>query len=180
MPSDPAPISIELSDRSLRLEFAWQKDRFAHRLICDEGTERVCIQGTAEQDWPPSPPLQQLSLEEINGVPTILGVGAAGVSHWSLSVQETQGTGSKPAFKFEFACRSKSKPEWLGSTYSCNDTSSISIDASSGWASQGSKLLASITDGKELESAETSSEEIVADLSEGETVQWSYLVFKES
>jgi hypothetical protein len=71
---------------------------------------------SGNEDWPASPPIQQLSLESIHGAPTLLGVGQAGKSHWSISV-ETLKLDSIPALKFDLACRCREQPSWLGSTY---------------------------------------------------------------
>lgn len=117
----PEPIELALHDQSMRLRFQWNADRFDHQFFIQGMDGSISsLQGTADQPWPPSAPLQQISLEDISGVPTVLAVGAAGVSHWSLSAQAVEVSGAK-GFKFEYACRVKSQPQWLGSTYAASD-----------------------------------------------------------
>ncbi len=115
--NDPASISLATSDHSLRVEFRWQYDRFVQSLFCDD-IEPTCqsVEGSGEETWPPSPPVQQLSMEKINGQDVVLGVGAAGQSHWSISVETCQ-VDQAAALKFDLACRCRSTPTWLGSTY---------------------------------------------------------------
>jgi hypothetical protein len=57
-----------------------------------------------------------LSAETIRGENVLLGVGAAGKSHWSISV-ETQTIDGAAVLKFDLACRCKSQPQQLGSSY---------------------------------------------------------------
>jgi len=121
-----APFTLATADNSLCVRFAWIEDRFWHRVAwgddavsseasnADEGAQSV--EGDARGDWPPSPPLQQLSQETINGGAVMFGVGAAGKSHWSLSVEGIE-TQSGPGLKFQWACRHKTEPRFLGTTY---------------------------------------------------------------
>jgi len=81
---------------------------------------------SADEDWPASPPIQQLSQERIEGSETLLGVGQAGKSHWSISV-ETINDPSRCAIRFDIACRTKMRPQFLGSSYERTDSTSDSI-----------------------------------------------------
>ncbi len=117
------PQASATGHESSRLEvrFFWEGNRFRHRVsLCDShGTivESWCDSSDAgETNWPSSAPIQQLSREEINGQMTLLGVGQAGLSHWSVCVEPTE-RNYMPGFKFDFACRAKAMPQWLGSTY---------------------------------------------------------------
>lgn len=110
----PAPILLASDDRRLRVEFDWRGDRFAHRIFVDDVPIAESIDGDADDPWPPSPPLQQLSLEQINGAPVVLGVGSAGRSHWSISVELSL---QSNAVKFDMACRCPAGIGFLGSTY---------------------------------------------------------------
>jgi hypothetical protein len=65
-------------------------------------------------DWPPSPPLQQLLIEERPTGPVALLVGMAGKSHWSASIECRN---SHPSFHFDVACRIQRRPVRLGSSY---------------------------------------------------------------
>jgi hypothetical protein len=118
----PQSLALETSDRRLRVEFHWQRDRFIQQLFVDSVEAGNSIEGDAEDAWPSSPPLQQLSLEDINGSRVILGVGAAGRGHWSISVEIDQQNDGAGAIKFELACRSKQQPPFLGSTYRLADS----------------------------------------------------------
>ena len=115
-------LTLETSDGRLRVEFQWQRDRFTQLLFVDSVEAGNSIEGDAADAWPSSPPLQQLSLEEINGSKVILGVGAAGQGHWSISVEIDHQNEGADAFKFELACRSKQQPPFLGSTYRLADS----------------------------------------------------------
>jgi hypothetical protein len=114
------PAILETRDstgRGLRVEFFRRGDRYAHVISLLDG-EAVTpawesVEGTDAHDWPPSPALQQISLETLaGGRRALLLVGMAGTSHWSLSVEATQG-----ALLFDAACRVKQVPEWLGNHY---------------------------------------------------------------
>src|SRR5207244_9937204 len=104
----------------LRIEFAWLGDRYGHiiSLIDAHGVaERLLesIEGTANDDWPPSPPLQSLSMETLtDGRRVALLVGLAGRSHWSASIEPALG---KAELVFDLACRHGPNHGMLGSRY---------------------------------------------------------------
>ncbi|MEM9367698.1 MAG: hypothetical protein AAGD07_17035, partial [Planctomycetota bacterium] len=124
----------------LSVQFDWTGDRYRHQVDCSGslGSQSVswCYQSvdrsdgkvgafTATDDWPTSPVLQQLSMESIQGMPTLMGVGCCGTSHFSVSVQ-FRSWGDSLVLWFDWACRlsqdlgstsdvSSSVP--LGSTY---------------------------------------------------------------
>lgn len=100
----------------LRVEFFWQTDRYAHRLVASDGaTLLTSIEGTDEDIWPPSPPLQQLSVEELRpGTEVMLLVGMAGKSHWSVSIEPQA---DSAGFIFDVACRLREPARWVGSSY---------------------------------------------------------------
>ena len=66
-------------------------------------------EGSGEQPWPPSPPVQacQSELDRY-----ILGTGMAGKSHWSIALCSEDN-----ALIWDVACRFKRPPESLGSAY---------------------------------------------------------------
>ncbi|KLU07889.1 hypothetical protein RISK_000068 [Rhodopirellula islandica] len=113
--STPPAHQLQTENGSLQIRFEWQQDRYAHVVRWQSESGEVCEarseEGSSDQDWPASPALQQLSTETIEGVPTILGVGCAGSSHFSVSVQvlETGGTAADenplPAVRFDWAVR---------------------------------------------------------------------------
>ncbi|HUE74496.1 MAG TPA: hypothetical protein VMP01_26670 [Pirellulaceae bacterium] len=130
MSHSPHYLDGSINDgHKLRIEFFKVEDRFAHRLsavLVDEaGGETIVplaesVEGASDDPWPPSPPLQSLSMEELaDGRTAALLVGMAGRSHWSASV-EFERTSIKPpsfALMFQLACRYSTVPTSLGSTY---------------------------------------------------------------
>ena len=110
----------------LRVEFEWQLDRYGHSISIVDPSGAVTpllrsIEGGAEDDWPPSPPLQTLSIEKLPDARTVaLLVGMAGRSHWSASVEPQNG---EARIIFDMACRYAldaqypRPPRLLGSCY---------------------------------------------------------------
>ncbi len=159
-----APVSMQSPRGRLTVEFEWVSDRFAHRITDKTGRVLTSVEGTAADAWPASPPIQQLSLEKIDGQDVLLGVGAAGRGHWSISVVATQ-VGGRDALKFELACRSHDRPVDCKTTYAPGPGSSPSdpyqVDAIAG----------------RLHTTETSHVVVSANPSDdGPTTQWSYLI----
>ena len=118
MPFDPATMiqSVDNSGHGLRVVFYKLGDRWGHVIVALDG-ERVTpllvsVEGSNEQVWPPSPPLQSLSIERREAGDVALLVGMAGRSHWSASVEAT-----KNELDFDVACKLIDFPEWLGSRY---------------------------------------------------------------
>lgn len=144
------------NDGRLVAEFIWNGDRFSHEISIDGIVVAHSVEGDAETDWPPSPPIQQLSMEWIQGLKTALGVGAAGRSHWSISAGPCQENTS--AIRFDLACRSKETPGFLGSGYKLQ-----------------SELEIQIVDGQRDDQSD-GLRQIAANRSDGPTTQWSYLL----
>ena len=95
-------------------------DRFATELELVHGEEATVILRSLEGDsadiWPTSPPLQEVIPQSNEQGDYQAGIGRAGKSTWSVIVAPLADDG--PAgFELDFACRIKSEPEWLGSTY---------------------------------------------------------------
>lgn len=114
-PSGPA--RERLVNGSVFVEFVWTGDRFAHAIGLITSNEPLLVfqslEGDSSQDWPPSPPLQQLSVEPgPDGKPRAFLVGMAGSSHWSLVVEPIDG-----GYLFDAAVRCRSAPEFRGSCY---------------------------------------------------------------
>ncbi|MEM8913893.1 MAG: hypothetical protein AAGC97_19205 [Planctomycetota bacterium] len=91
---------LSTADGRLTLRFDWSNDRFAHRVTMRRSGKHVeapepeseflhltSIEGGSTDDFPPSPAIQQLSSEVIEGRQMILGVGGSGTSHFSVSIQ---------------------------------------------------------------------------------------------
>ena len=125
------PVVLDALDsrgRGLRATFVWFRDRWAHTIavVTRErmGRERVgpllaSDEGCDHDDWPPSPPLAQLHVEDrAGGGRVALLVGMAGRSHWSLSVEALA---EARQLVFDAACRlggsADSRSGRLGSRY---------------------------------------------------------------
>jgi hypothetical protein len=104
----------------LRVEFFWDGDRFGQLIstVSPNGEPQPILQsieGSPADDWPASPPLQNLSIENLAGSRrAALLVGMAGQSHWSASVEAMP---DKPELAFDLACRHATLPTWLGNRY---------------------------------------------------------------
>jgi hypothetical protein len=135
------------------VKFDWQHDRFQHQLAVDGTIVGQSLEGDSAEIWPASPPIQQISLEQIDGREMVLGVGAAGRSHWSLSAGPC--IDDKSAILFDLACRCKESPTFLGSSYQCAIPVRISI-----------------IDGQSIQ--QKGIQRILAAAADGPTRQWSY------
>jgi len=111
-----APIILEAA--GLRLEFIRLGDRYAHRIMAVDAGKFTplleSVEGAANDDWPVSPPWQEVHCEHrAGGVQVALTVGKAGKSHWSASF-ELDSAGS---LTVDVACRTATAPIRLGSEY---------------------------------------------------------------
>src|SRR5262245_7280406 len=106
--------------RRLRIEFIWKDDRYTQliSLIDTHGAAQSLlesIEGTPHDAWPPSPPLQSLTIEtRPDGRRVDLLLGMAGASHWYASIEATA---DNAALVFDIACRHSAYPGALGSRY---------------------------------------------------------------
>lgn len=105
---------------TLRLILEQAADRVSHRVqVLSPSSlllaELQSVEGTSADVWPPSPPLQSCSVEEIRpGQSAAFLVGMSGKSHWSASIEPKHGEGE---IFFDFACRVHAPPAWLGTSY---------------------------------------------------------------
>lgn len=110
--------AIDPAGRGLEIRFVRMADRWAHTVALFADGRRLPLlasnEGGASDDWPPSPPLQELNEHEQNGTHMILGVGGAGAGHWSLSIEAAP---AERRLTFDAACRLSAAPESLGSAY---------------------------------------------------------------
>ena len=126
-----SPILLRAVDdrgRGLQVGFHRCGDRFVHTIAAVEG-ERLLpllasVEGTDVDDWPESPPLQEVHVEQQEETgQVILAVGRAGRSHWSLSVhvepvpESTASKVMRAALLFDVAVRLRDEPQQLGSMY---------------------------------------------------------------
>ncbi len=121
----PVPHSVSSQDGRLIVEFVWNGDRFSQQFRLDRVVVGSSIEGDSHQSWPISPPIQQLSLEVINGQSMVLGVGGAGRSHWSISASPCRQ--DPAAIRFDLACRCKEAAEFLGSSYRIAPALTLSV-----------------------------------------------------
>ncbi len=92
-------------------------DRFCHEVVLTTDEARVVLaslEGTDDQAWPASPPLQELHLQPSDKGANAMLVGRAGRSHWSASIELDR---SQEAVSFDVACRASGPIERLGSGY---------------------------------------------------------------
>ena len=115
---------FDAAGRGLRVAFANHGDRMAHAIAYVErssNAERITelcasLEGAANETWPPSSPLQSLSIEQRASGNVALLVGMAGRSHWSASFATFAGS---TRILVEHACRVSGEAERLGSGYRC-------------------------------------------------------------
>ncbi len=125
------------SNQTLILNFSQHGDRFATSVLLNSSDQVLLaesIEGSADEGmaaWPRSSPLQEILPQTIDGLDLLAGIGMAGKSHWSVIVKPLL---DRPGFDFEFACRVKESPDFLGSTYrlpSRADNQSVRLRAES-------------------------------------------------
>jgi hypothetical protein len=127
-PGAPGPHSKLLDCGDLRLVFDWLGDRYGQRIeqqtFSKWSTILESLEGSADEIWPPSPPLQSVHIEHRETGPVALLVGKSGTSHWSASIEPV----ALPiAFQFDIACRVQCPPGRLGSIYQVAGGSDRSI-----------------------------------------------------
>ena len=111
----PPTLTLHHPGRDARVRFHWNSDRYEHVVVSGD-QQLATIDQQPHAPWPDCPPLQQLSLETIADREVALGVGCAGTSHWSVSVEPTE-----RGFRFDWACRTKQPPQQLGIAYAVSD-----------------------------------------------------------
>ncbi len=139
-----SPILLRAVDdrgRGLQVGFHRCGDRFVHTIAAVEGTRLLpllaSVEGTDADDWPESPPLQEVHVEQQEETgQVILAVGRSGRSHWSLSVHAEPASEStapevvRAGLLFDVAVRLKSEPQQLGSLYRSMTAVSASSESS--------------------------------------------------
>ncbi len=92
--------------RGLRLRFTRLADRLGHTICWVDGGDVVPLlrsrEGTDQQSFPPSPPMQQIAIQQVDQRRVAFLVGMAGRSHWSVSVEAD---GAARQLRFDVACR---------------------------------------------------------------------------
>jgi len=117
--------------RRLRIDFERKIDRYQQALWLIAGEREVCVvttvEGTGQQAWPPSPPLQQLHEHQTPaGNLAVLGVGMAGTSHWSLAMEAGA---DQPSLCCDVACCVKEVPDDLAVTWELGENVAVNTDS---------------------------------------------------
>ncbi len=119
---------VQLATGPTAAIFAWNGDRWTHRITTGEATTWTSLDGPCppanDPRWPASPVLVELSRVSVPrggaaGGEAIVGVGLAGRSHFSASIASDPHAAD--AIRFEIACRLHEPPGWIGSTYRQGD-----------------------------------------------------------
>lgn len=114
----------------MKLQFDQGEDRWSHRLFLATEESDVGImasdEGTPDQYWPSSAPLQDVSRHCLDQGDAILCVGMAGNSHWSASYS-VECRGQTGAIKADLACLKKSNTADanIGSTYALDSNCQV-------------------------------------------------------
>jgi hypothetical protein len=118
VPKDDIEATLEAD--GLRVVFYRHGDRIAHRIeVVDSATNDwlpafTSVEGMPDDSWPPSPPFQQLHVEERPTGSIVFLIGMAGRSHWSAAIDVST---DRRSIRFDVAIRYASVPQKLGSTY---------------------------------------------------------------
>lgn len=115
-----ADDTTTLEADGVRVVFFRREDRHAHRIETMDETRfewvPVCEsqEGSPADVWPPSPPFQQLHVEERATGRVVLLIGMAGRTHWSAAVEVAA---DRKSIRFDVAARVQVAPQRLGSDY---------------------------------------------------------------
>jgi hypothetical protein len=125
-----------IENGGIAVEFFRSGDRVAHRVLLKGDLVAESVEGTPFDDWPLSPPFQEVHFEERDPDGRIaLLVGMAGRSHWSASVA-AEGDG----IRWDIACRVREAPTWLGAAYQIAGALSIAATSATVTTPAGSRL----------------------------------------
>ena len=143
---NPTLAVVDSCGKGVRVVFEKCGDRWQHaieRVSGDDGTRTlVSVEGNAADDWPASPPFQELSRETLPDGRTVLFlVGRAGTSHWSASIEAAS---DPPQLIFDIACRHNQAPQQLGSAYA-RQTEGLALEPLLGESSRDAILPQTIT-----------------------------------
>jgi hypothetical protein len=104
---------VILEADGLRVVFFRRGDRYAHRFEvfnADRGEWAAhceSLEGEPGDEWPPSPPFQQVHVEQRPTGPVVLLIGMAGRSHWSAAVEVSA---DRRVILFDVAARMQELP----------------------------------------------------------------------
>ena len=183
-------LSPRLEAGGLRVQFILRGDRHAHEIWLRDGVDWVCVlesvEGSEQDSWPDSPPLQSLHLKtSAAGRPLALLVGMAGTNHWSASIaidaESSQGD-FDPKVDFDIACRVRGAERGiLGNRYRARVAVEALDEHGATFALSSGKRLRLIVDQQwgaaRLEPAEEGVRLVVSmpsSAAAAETIRWGY------
>ena len=121
---------LVVTSGQLRVDCFRLSDRIGHRICCSDANSGLIellrsVEGDSTQDIPPSGPMQEMvaELASVGKPPVLMGLGAAGKSHWSCSIEADL---TIEAIAFDFACKTRSE-EFFGSTYQVDESVQVEI-----------------------------------------------------
>lgn len=134
------------------IDFRFRDDRHGHVILIRLQNEVLeileSVEGTGADEWPPSPPLQQIHEQELPTGTVIWGLGMSGSAHWSGSFAvEEDGTSATRRLHAELALRSSSQNAGPVSTYRVLDPNATVVqptEASLEVCSQFNQLLVNV------------------------------------
>ena len=84
-------------------------------------------EASANETWPPCPPVQEcLNHSGLENV--LLTTGMAGKAHWSSAIEAKEADGSE-FIEWDVACRTGTKPDFLGSVWQVAGDATVHSDA---------------------------------------------------
>ena len=143
--------SLTLNGHRLIAKMQFEADRFVTELYLGSQTSTNLIlrseEGSSLDIWSASGPIQELLPHQDGDKQCLAGVGRAGKSHWStvLSTSTDEQSAETPYIDFDFACRAKERPEFLGSTYRLN-TDAVTLDLAENSGSESGSVTFRIRD----------------------------------
>ena len=133
MPASHLLRSNPLGSLSLVLSMKHERDRFVStiQLVRDQCAllQLTSAEGDATDDWPPSPPVQQLHQQPGPCGEFVAGIGMSGSSHWSVSVTASN---AQAQLEFDVACRAKADVGSAASTYRLTSSEGLILPSDMG------------------------------------------------
>lgn len=161
--SDLDRLVIKKNDLAASVSFEKLPDRFSHQIEFSNPERKILLvseEGSSDQIWPASPALQELHFESRTESDVLLAVGMAGDSHYSLSVESNRVN----ELRFQFACRFKKQPEFIGSSYKV-------IQATMGDTATNDPTDINLLKNELFEIATSNETELTTELTDGKTVR---------
>lgn len=179
--------SIGADGVGLFVGFSRRLDRVGHVVSLVEGDHCTplfaSLEGDDQEDWPTSPPLQEVHIENRGGSLVAMLVGMAGDSHWSVAMDPLAG---EVGIMVAVACRIKQHPVRICSRYgSIWETTGPEVDREGRliWQVGKRRIAVEVVSLPEFPTPETPSDaagfEINASVDEApfpKTIQWRYRV----